>query len=114
MRWDYNVTPQTPLSSNPGSSPHSYGIIITKTLYDDSDVELATVETTVEDAKTNAGPDFVAEFFETSTQIFIEQVTNLFKYSAETGAAAAGPSRGTELGHYMTEALSKGLGLLND
>lgn len=113
MRWDYSVTFVDPAIAYPESGYSSYGVKITKTLYDDNNVELATIEATVEDAKANAGPEFISEFFDTSKQIFLDQVTELFKYSAETGPAATGPSKAMELGHFMTETLAKGLGLTN-
>jgi hypothetical protein len=111
MRWDYNVEVVNMVADSNGDY-YPYGIKITKTLYDDSNQVVVKVDTDIEDAKQNAGPDFIVEFFDTAKQIFVDQVSTLFNYSGNPNYSISGPSRAITLGMEMHKALSAGMSLL--
>lgn len=112
MRWDYNVEAREQVLDVNGDY-FPYGLKITKTLYDDSDQVVVKVDTTIEDARDNAGPDFVLEFFTTAQQIFVEQVYNMLDYQNNPNFTISGPSKGSVLGSQLGNALGLGMKLLN-
>jgi hypothetical protein len=112
MNWDYSVEVLNKTDDGKGGY-YPYGVKIVKTLYNDQNELVVSVDTDVEDAALNAGSAFIEEFFTTCKQVFLAQVTDMFEYSVDTGIKISGPSRATSLGMEMTKALSLGFRLVD-
>lgn len=113
MHWDYNIVPLSTGTNKYGIS-QPYGIKITKTLYDDSNIAITTVDASAEDVRNNAGPEFIQEYFDTAKQIFLSQVDSIFTYSSTGGYPVTGASVAHSLGFCMFNAVGLGLEILGN
>lgn len=80
MRWDFSVVPSNTSAGEVIASVVPYGLKIIKTLYDDSDVVMAVVDTTAEDAFTNAEPGFLQEYLLAARTLFVAQIDKVFTF----------------------------------
>lgn len=102
MRWDFSVE-LGPVGSGQNSPVELRGLRIHKTLYDDNNVELTKVETTAEDAFSNAEPGFLEEYRTTALTLLSSQLVELF--SERDVVPPSMPSLGVLFGNNLRDAL---------
>ena len=106
MRWDYSIQRSpSDIQLVPGEY-HPYGVKIIKTLYDDSDQILASMDATPEEARVESEEGFIQEFVTETKTVFSEQLDYLFSLDENDSSVIKSTSHGSALGRYLTAALS--------
>jgi len=76
MAWDFRAVEETPADSVGVWVP--MGLKIVKALVDDAGVDVVVVDTTIDDALSNAGPGFSAEYYLAVKELFSRQLDQIF------------------------------------
>ena len=81
MAWDYKALEESIYDGVGVWVP--VGLKIYKTLFDDSGLEIITVETTADDALQNAGENFFSEYYLAVKELFSRQLDEIFSKGDE-------------------------------
>jgi hypothetical protein len=117
MRWDYSISP--PIDTLMAGEP-MVPFKIVKSLYDDSDTFLMSVDTTAADAHENAEPGFLDEYLNYCKTYYSFYLDYILDYNSANLSKSTPPSWGNTYGLYLKNSLVnintilKGVNTTND
>ena len=102
MRWDYSISP--PIESLVEGDPMVQFKII-KSLYDDNDNYLTSMDTTPADAHENAEPGFLTEYLNYCKTYYSFYLNYILNYDVTDTTKSTPPSWGNTYGLYLKNSL---------
>lgn len=102
MRWNYSIFP--PIETLVAGEP-MVPFKIVKSLYDDNDTFLTSVDATPADAHENAGAGFLAEYLNYCKTYYSFYLNYILDYDVEDPNKSTPPSWGNTYGLYLKNSL---------